>query len=132
VMDGIAGRFGTLHFDAAGDPETYDRRMWAVDRLHPSERGHRLIACRFHALLAGAGHRLGPPPDAEPHNPPPSRLAKFGWLATKGTAWVVRRSTDLVPHLLATAIREWPAGPEGPAAAGTPSAEPAALVPGDG
>jgi len=132
VMDGIADRFGTLHFDAASDPETYDRRMWAVDRLHPSERGHRLIARRFHALLAAAGHRLGPPPDAEPHNPPPSRLAEFGWLATKGTAWVVRRSTDLVPHLLATAIREWPAGPEGPAAAGTPSAEPAALAPSDG
>jgi len=101
-------------------------------RQHPSERGHRLIARRFHALLAAAGHRLGPPPDAEPHNPPPSRLAEFGWLATKGTAWVVRRSTDLVPHLLATAIREWPAGPEGPAAAGTPSAEPAALAPSDG
>jgi lysophospholipase L1-like esterase len=112
VMDGIAGRFGTLHFDAAGDPETYDRRMWAVDRLHPSERGHRLIARRFHALLAEAGHRLRPPPDSEPHNPPPSRLAEFGWLATKGTAWVVRRSTDLVPHLLATAIREWSAGPD--------------------
>jgi len=114
VMDGIADRFGTLHFDAAGDPETYDRRMWAVDRLHPSERGHRLIARRFHALLAAAGHRLGPPPDSEPHNPPPGRLAEFGWLATKGTAWVVRRSTDLVPHLLATAVREWPAGPAEP------------------
>src|SRR5580704_11053455 len=53
VMDEIAARFGTLHFDAARDEETYDPRMWAVDRLHPSERGHRLIARRFHALLAG-------------------------------------------------------------------------------
>ena len=28
-------------------------------------------------------------------------------MATKGTAWVVRRSTDLVPSLLAMAFAEW-------------------------
>ncbi len=55
AMDGVAQRFGTLHFDAASDSDAYDPRMWAVDRLHPSERGHRLIARRFHALLAQAG-----------------------------------------------------------------------------
>jgi lysophospholipase L1-like esterase len=111
LMDGVADRFGTLHFDAARDEETYDPRMWAVDRLHPSERGHRLIARRFHALLAGAGYPVGPEPDPEPGNPPPTRLAEMAWLATKGTAWVVRRSTDLVPSLLAMAFAEWRAGP---------------------
>ncbi len=80
VLDGIAVRFGTLHFDAAGTPEAYDRQMWAADRLHPNERGHRLIARSFHGLLAGAGHRLGPPPSAEPGQPaaepdPSGRLA---------------------------------------------------------
>jgi lysophospholipase L1-like esterase len=107
VMDEVAERFGTLHFDAAGDAETYDPRMWAVDRLHPSERGHRLIARRFHQFLAAAGHPVGPAPDAEPGNPPPSRAAEVCWMATKGTAWVVRRSTDLVPSLLMMAAREW-------------------------
>ena len=90
-------------------PETRtacDPRMWAVDRLHPSERGHRLIACRFHDQLAAAGLPAGPRPDPEPSSPPPTRLAEIGWLATKGTAWVLRRSTDLVPGLLALAIRE--------------------------
>jgi hypothetical protein len=81
--------------------------MWAVDRLHPSERGHRLIACRFHDKLVDAGVLTGPAPDPEPSSPPPTRLAEFGWLATKGTAWVLRRSIDLVPGLLALAIREW-------------------------
>jgi lysophospholipase L1-like esterase len=57
VMDAAAERYGTIHFDAAGDAETYDPGMWAVDRLHPSERGHRLIARRFHAMLAAAGHQ---------------------------------------------------------------------------
>jgi len=110
VIDEVAERFGTLHFDAAADDATYDPRMWAVDRLHPSERGHRLIARRFHAMLAADGYPVGPEPDPEPGNPPPTRAMEFAWLATKGTAWVVRRSTDLVPSLLAMAVTEWRAG----------------------
>jgi lysophospholipase L1-like esterase len=106
VMDSLSRRFGTLHFDAANDTEVFDPRMWAVDRLHPSERGHRLIARRFHAQLAAAGHPVGEEPGAEPLNPPPTRAAELAWMATKGTVWVMRRSTDLVPGLLAMALRE--------------------------
>jgi lysophospholipase L1-like esterase len=112
AMDHVAERFGTLHFDAARDAEAYDPRMWAVDRLHPSERGHRLIARRFHALLADAGFPVGAEPGAEPVNAPPTRLAEFCWMATKGTAWVMRRSTDLVPSLVGMAINEWRSGGE--------------------
>jgi hypothetical protein len=126
IMDGLAVRFGTLHYDAAGDAEVRDPRMWAVDRLHPSERGHRLIACRFHDLLAGAGLATGPRPDPEPSSPPPTRLAEIGWMATKGTAWVLRRSTDLVPALLAMAIREhWSGEPGHPAGPVTKARPPA-------
>ncbi len=106
AIDNVAQRFGTLHYDAAGSPATYEKRMWAVDRLHPNERGHRLIARSFHDLLRAAGVAIGPAPDAEPQNPPPTRRAEVAWMATKGTAWVLRRSTDLVPYLVAMAIRE--------------------------
>ncbi|MGO8957610.1 MAG: SGNH/GDSL hydrolase family protein [Streptosporangiaceae bacterium] len=118
AVDAAAARFGTLHFDAAMDAETYDPRMWAVDRLHPSERGHRLIARRFHALLAQAGFPVGVAPGAEPENPPPSKAEQMAWMATKGTAWVARRSTDLVPSLLAMAFAEWR---DGQAAASQPT-----------
>jgi len=107
AVDEVAARYGTLHLDAARDPATYERRYWSVDRLHPNERGHRLIACRFHALLAAAGYPVGPEPDPEPSTPPPSRMAEILWMATKGTTWLARRSRDLVPTLLALAIREW-------------------------
>jgi len=110
VMDGLAERFGTLHYDAATDEDAVDPRMWAVDRLHPSERGHRLIARRFHALLTEAGVPLVEAPGAEPTNQPPSRAEQFAWMATKGTAWVAKRSTDLVPNLLALAYAEWRSG----------------------
>jgi len=110
VIDQVAERFGTLHFDAANDAAVYDPDMWAVDRLHPSERGHRLIARRFHALLAEAGRVVGPAPGAEPVNDPPTKAEQFAWMATKGTVWVIRRSTDLVPSLLAMAFAEWRSG----------------------
>ncbi len=136
VMDMVAERFGTMHFDAAEDEDTYDPRMWAVDRLHPSERGHRLIARKFHAMLADAGYPVTAPPDSEPMNPPPTRMAELAWMATKGTAWVLRRSTDLVPSLFAMAVREWrygqesglPAGGTGYAAASKPDSEAAATA----
>jgi hypothetical protein len=107
AIDEVALRHGTVHLDAARDPATYERRYWSVDRLHPNERGHRLIACRFHGLLAASGYPVGPGPDPEPSCAPPTRLAEFDWMATKGTAWLIRRSRDLVPALVALAIREW-------------------------
>ncbi|HWM98284.1 MAG TPA: SGNH/GDSL hydrolase family protein [Streptosporangiaceae bacterium] len=108
AVDEVARRYGTVHLDAACDPATYERRYWSVDRLHPNERGHRLIACRFHALLAAAKFPVASPgPDPEPSSPPPTRLAEAGWMATKGTAWLVRRSRDLVPALVGLALREW-------------------------
>ena len=42
------------------------------------------------------------------------RSAGTGWMATKGTAWVVRRSRDLVPALVGLAVREWLTGPDVP------------------
>ncbi len=107
AVDQVALRYGTVHLDAARDPATYERRYWSVDRLHPNERGHRLMACRFHGLLAASGYPVGDGPDPEPSSPPPTRLAEFGWMATKGTAWLFRRSRDLVPALTALAVREW-------------------------
>ena len=106
VMDGIAAQFGTLHVDAAGAAETDEKRMWAADRLHPSEHGDRHIARCFHGLLAAAGYPVGPAPDPEPGNQPPTQLAQLGRLATKGTAWMLRRWPVLVPYLLAMAARE--------------------------
>jgi lysophospholipase L1-like esterase len=106
ALDEVALRHGTLHWDAASDPATYERCFWSVDRLHPNERGHRRIACAFHGLLAEAGYPVGPGPDPEPTSAPPTRFQEFAWMATKGTAWVIRRSKDLVPALVYLTVRE--------------------------
>jgi lysophospholipase L1-like esterase len=105
-LDRIAAHYGTLHWDASCDPETYDKRNWSVDRLHPNERGHRLIACRFWDRLAAAGLARTGRPAAEPTGPGPTRRDDVRWMATMGTKWVLRRSVDLIPCLLFMAARE--------------------------
>jgi lysophospholipase L1-like esterase len=105
-LNRVATHFRTLHWDAANDPETYDRRNWSVDRLHPNERGHRLIARRFWDRLDAAGFPLATRPDLTPTSPPPTRRNEFAWMATKGTKWFLRRSVDLIPYLLFMAARE--------------------------
>jgi lysophospholipase L1-like esterase len=107
VTDEVAARYGTLHFDAATNPYTYDRRMWSVDRLHPSERGHRLLAAGFAGLLAGAGVPVWARPSLDPTNPEPTRAAQLWWMATRGTRWVFDRSADLMPFLVKMAVVEW-------------------------
>ncbi|GAA4262132.1 SGNH/GDSL hydrolase family protein [Dactylosporangium darangshiense] len=115
AVDLIAARYDTVHFDAAGNPDSYQRPMWSVDRLHPSERGHRFIACSYFDLLTRRGvmdhlAAAGLPvrrPSPIPTNRPPSKLAQAAWISTAGTHWVIRRSTDLLPGLLRLAWAEW-------------------------
>jgi len=125
AVEELAADFDTVHFDAAAHPATYDCRMWSVDRLHPSERGHRFIASEFHDRLAARGIPVGGRPGTEPTSPAPTRRAQLGWLATKGTRWVLDRSTDLIPGLLLLAAREAVGRPAEPLRRAQPIAAPA-------
>ncbi|MFD7444899.1 SGNH/GDSL hydrolase family protein [Streptomyces sp. NPDC059909] len=113
VVHALSARYGAVHLHIADATWVEDRTMWSADRLHPGERGHRMIARRFHELLAAEGLVLGTAPGAEPEQPAPSRAAKALWLATAGTAWVARRCTDLLPQLVGLAgaeVRHWARG----------------------
>jgi hypothetical protein len=89
--------------------------MWSVDRLHPGERGHRLLARCFAEALAERGFPVTAVPALEPENPPPTRSAQLRWLATNGSRWMLSRCTDLVPSLAGMAAAEWWAGVRGSA-----------------
>jgi len=115
IADAVADRFGTCHVDLADDPSTYDSELWSVDRLHPSERGHRWLARRFADSLRAAGVAVPYRPAAEPTNPPPTATSRLWWLATQGTGWLLRRSTNLVPSLAALVLAEWWYGVRGTA-----------------
>lgn len=106
VVHALSERHDAVHLHLADAAWTADRSLWSADRLHPGERGHRVIAARFHALLAARGLALGPAPSLEADRPPPSRTAVLAWLATEGTGWVARRCRDLLPELLRLAADE--------------------------
>ena len=106
VVHTLSERYGAVHLHAVDDAWIMDRSMWSSDRLHPGERGHRQIALRFHAMLAHRGIATATAPSPEPEFPPPTRSASLLWLATAGTAWVIRRCNDLLPQLLRLAVDE--------------------------
>lgn len=113
VVHALAARYDTIHLHMADAAWVGDRSLWSADRLHPGERGHRMIAARFHAPLAARGLAIGPPPSLEADQSPPSRAAVMLWLATKGAGWVARRCQDLLPELLRLAgdeVRHWARG----------------------
>lgn len=109
ALDGIATRHGTIHVDLAGAPDDgllYHRNNWSVDRLHPSERGHRLLAHRFAVALRAAGHPVPRLPGLAATNPEPTVAQRLWWMATQGNKWLLRRSTDLMPTLARMAAAE--------------------------
>jgi lysophospholipase L1-like esterase len=106
VVTHLAAVHGTVHLDLAGHASVYDPAMWGVDRIHPSERGHRHLAGLFARGLAERGVPLWQAPDPRPSGPAPGAWAQARWLATRGTGWLARRSVDLLPGLTALVIAE--------------------------
>ncbi|MFE3519503.1 SGNH/GDSL hydrolase family protein [Streptomyces sp. NPDC059166] len=106
VVHDLSTRYDLVHLHASDRAWTEDRSLWSADRLHPAERGHRKLAAGFHLLLTERGLARGNPPGREPLRPPPGRAAAALWLATRGTGWLARRSTDLLPGLLGLAAAE--------------------------
>ncbi|MBM2618795.1 SGNH/GDSL hydrolase family protein [Actinoplanes sp. LDG1-06] len=106
ALDEIARRYATIHVDLGGG-SAYTRTHWSVDRLHPSEVGHRFLAHRFASALLEAGHPVRHLPGLAATNPVPSLGERAWWMATKGNQWLLRRSTDLLPTLAQLAYREW-------------------------
>ena len=107
AIDQVVARRGALCLDLHVMPGTYDLAAWSVDRLHPSERGHRMLASGLADLLVGAGIAV----------PYPVGLTCSGgrqltsadhvaWLVWRGVPWLVRRGRDLVPHAVTVVLRD--------------------------
>lgn len=80
VVHVLSERYDAVHLHVAERPWVADRSAWSVDRMHPSESGHRLLAGEFHALLSARGLASGTPPRGTPDGPPPGRgRAPGGW-----------------------------------------------------
>ncbi|WP_308405035.1 SGNH/GDSL hydrolase family protein [Streptomyces rugosispiralis] len=107
VVHALSQRHEAVHVELSDHSWVTDRRAWSVDRLHPSELGHRLLAREFHSALRARSIATGVPPSLELDGSAPSRAASAWWMATRGTRWIADRCTDLLPGLVALAALEW-------------------------
>jgi lysophospholipase L1-like esterase len=111
--DSGADGIGLLDLDLL--PGGYETAAWAVDRLHPSELGHRTLACGLAALLVDAGFAVPRPVSLRcGGGREVTALHRAGWLVFKGVPWLMRRGRDLGPVIvqgLAGELRAvWPGG----------------------
>lgn len=100
-------RRDALCLDLHRMPGAYDTAAWRVDRLYPSERGHRILASGFAGLLAGAG--VAVPYAVELTCSGDRQLSTaqhVSWLICHGAPWMVQRGRDLVPHAVGLVLRD--------------------------
>lgn len=106
IVEAVGRRHRIAVVDLAQLPGIYQPSAWAVDRLHPSELGHRLLARAIAARIAAAGRPVPGEVSLEcAGGRMPGRLARWGWLVFKGLPWLVRRGHDLVPYALSAFLR---------------------------
>lgn len=97
VYDEIHERFDGVQVDLAQHPGVYDREFWSIDRLHPSELGHRALADEFAALLEDRGLSFARP-GLDLDGLSASKWDETRWLVAEGIPWLKRRVCDLAPH----------------------------------
>lgn len=102
---------GVLVVDGAEVFGSLGRRAWHMDRLHPSQLGHRAIASRAIEALVSRWEQVAEPP---PERKAPALPMRAGWLAVYGTSWLAKRSIDLIPDLVSNVRRELRAQPAVP------------------
>ena len=112
VIDVASRRQGVACLDLAALPGAYDLAAWSVDRLHPSELGHRMLARGVTGLVAEAGIAVPEPVSLVcSGGMAPRTIDHVGWLVVKGIPWLWRRGRDLLPYAAAimarAAVESW-------------------------
>jgi len=106
VTDAVVARHAIGCLDLDRVPGAYERATWSVDRLHPSELGHRMLARGFAKLLTDAGcavpHQVSLACSGGAHV---TGWHHAGWLLVKGVPWLWRRGRDLLPYAGAIMMR---------------------------
>jgi lysophospholipase L1-like esterase len=108
VYDEAHSRFGGIRVDLAEQPEVWMREFWSVDRLHPSELGHRALAREFALQLDEGGLSCVLPAIERDGGYEPNWRTDLTWMVTEGVPWFGRRARDLGPWAARMALAEAP------------------------
>lgn len=107
VSDRVAARHRALVLDLDVLPGAYEPLAWSVDRLHPSELGHRMLARGFSDLLTTVGVEVPyPVPLTCEGGRTIGPAHHVAWLVFKGAPWLWRRGRDLLPYAAALILRD--------------------------
>lgn len=99
AIDEVVAREDVPCLDLDRLPGAYDLTSWSVDRLHPSELGHRMLANGFTGLLGEAGFAVPEPVSLTcSGGVEPSATGHAGWLVLKGIPWLWRRGREFLPY----------------------------------
>jgi lysophospholipase L1-like esterase len=106
VYDEIYATYGGVRLDLAHRPEVTMRGFWSVDRLHPSELGHRALARTYAELLLAEGLVFELPELVASGGFEPSWRRDLAWMVAQGAPWFGRRARDLGPWAVRLAWTE--------------------------
>ena len=104
VWDEVHTTYGGLRLDLGTCTGVREKTSWSVDRMHPSERGHRLLAHTWAQQLRTAGLEFDAPSLEPSGGIPPSWRRDLAWVVGEGAPWVGRRARDLGPWAVKLAL----------------------------
>lgn len=84
--------------------DIYNRKIWHVDRMHPSRYGHQVLAQHFRNILLNKNFDIAPIELDEVKEV--SRAQSIKWMIRNGTPWFLKRSLDLFPAALLLIVAE--------------------------
>lgn len=121
AIEEVARQHGMLCLDLGALAGAYELSRWSVDRLHPSELGHRTLARGMTELLSDVGFSVAEPVSLVCSGGiRPRTVDHVGWLLLKGIPWLWRRGRDLIPYAAGILVRS---------AFATPHEEPGLVAP---
>lgn len=97
TVDAVAARHGALVVDLGVHPALAERTTWSLDRLHPAEAGHRLLAATVADLLRADGVAVAPVALRAPAGEGGSGAwGHLAWLLSDGGPWLLGQQARAV------------------------------------
>lgn len=84
--------------------DIYNRKVWHVDRMHPSRYGHQVLAQHFREILVNKNYSIEPIEIDDVKEI--SKAQSVKWMIRNGTPWFLKRSIDLFPAAVILIVAE--------------------------
>ena len=98
VIHSVGREFNAQILMTRSIQDIYERKVWHIDRMHPSKYGHQIMATHFRDILLRRNWKIDP--IAIEETPITSKKSSIIWMLRNGTPWFFKRSFDLFPAAL--------------------------------